>query len=129
MAMTTCKECGGPLSTKAGACPKCGAKVKRTSIVTWLVAGVLGLGVIMGMFASCENSRDAAKKADAESARRSALTPEQRQAEDKRKADADAAKAKNAAASEAAFQRALLVAKAVKGEREGPVVGRVHRGA
>lgn len=29
MAIAKCKECGGEMSTKAGACPKCGAKLKR----------------------------------------------------------------------------------------------------
>ena len=28
MAMTKCKECGGKLSTKATACPSCGARTK-----------------------------------------------------------------------------------------------------
>jgi hypothetical protein len=28
MAMTTCKECGGPISTSAIACPTCGIKTK-----------------------------------------------------------------------------------------------------
>jgi hypothetical protein len=39
MAMTKCKECGGEVSTKASACPKCGAVVKRTGCLTWIVAG------------------------------------------------------------------------------------------
>ena len=29
MAMTTCKECGGPISTSAIACATCGAKTKK----------------------------------------------------------------------------------------------------
>ena len=29
MAMTTCKECGGLISTSAIACPTCGAKTKN----------------------------------------------------------------------------------------------------
>jgi len=31
VAIVKCKECGGELSTKADACPKCGAKQKRSS--------------------------------------------------------------------------------------------------
>lgn len=31
MAMTKCKECGAEISTKADACPQCGAKRKKTS--------------------------------------------------------------------------------------------------
>ena len=45
MAMTKCKECGGELSTKAEACPKCGAKVPRTS------AAAMGCLVIVALFA------------------------------------------------------------------------------
>jgi hypothetical protein len=54
MAMTKCKECGGELSTKAEACPKCGAKVRRTSIAAWGCLGLLAFlavsAVIGGMF-------------------------------------------------------------------------------
>lgn len=47
MAMMKCKECGGDVSTKAAACPKCGAKTPRkTSLGTKLVAGLLGIGVL-----------------------------------------------------------------------------------
>lgn len=45
MAMTKCKECGGELSTKADACPKCGAKVPRTS------AAAMGCLIIVALFA------------------------------------------------------------------------------
>lgn len=31
MSIVKCKECGGEVSTKAVACPKCGAKIVRTS--------------------------------------------------------------------------------------------------
>lgn len=54
MAMTTCKECGGELSTKAEACPKCGAKVQRTSVAAWgclaIVAFVVVSAAIGGVF-------------------------------------------------------------------------------
>lgn len=50
MAMTTCKECGSELSTKAEACPKCGAKVRRTSVAAWgclvVLVGVITLAAI-----------------------------------------------------------------------------------
>lgn len=29
MALTTCRECGSPVSTQAAACPKCGAPVRN----------------------------------------------------------------------------------------------------
>lgn len=38
MALVKCKECGEDVSTKAKACPKCGAKApKKTSLFTWFV--------------------------------------------------------------------------------------------
>lgn len=45
MAMTKCKECGNEISTKADACPKCGAKRPKTGCLTWVVAGFLFLVV------------------------------------------------------------------------------------
>lgn len=120
MSMTTCKECGAQRSTKAAVCPSCGAKVRRTGCLAWIVAGVLAIGVLGGIVASCQNNMEASRKADAEAARRSAMTAEQRQAEDKAKAAAAATKAKEAAEGEAAFQRALLVARAVKASAKDP---------
>lgn len=55
MAMTKCAECGSDVSTKAEACPKCGAPIspkktvvtkKKTSFVTWLVTIFIVIGVI-----------------------------------------------------------------------------------
>jgi len=50
MSIKKCKECGGELSTKAEACPHCGAKQpKRTSAGTWLILGL----IILAVAASC----------------------------------------------------------------------------
>lgn len=39
MALVSCKECGEKVSTKAKACPKCGAKgPKKTSVLTWILS-------------------------------------------------------------------------------------------
>lgn len=47
MALIKCRECGNEVSTTASNCPKCGAKVKKpTSLVTKLVLGLIGLGVL-----------------------------------------------------------------------------------
>lgn len=45
MAMIKCKECGNVVSDAAAACPHCGApiKKKKTSVLTWIVAVILGL--------------------------------------------------------------------------------------
>lgn len=46
MALAKCKECGEQVSTKAEACPKCGAKrPKKTSAVTWFVLVLIIFGV------------------------------------------------------------------------------------
>ncbi len=36
MALTSCKECGGQVSTTAKACPQCGAKVPHTKWWLWI---------------------------------------------------------------------------------------------
>jgi hypothetical protein len=46
VALSKCKECGEQISTKADACPKCGAKpTKKTSAFTWFVLILIFLGV------------------------------------------------------------------------------------
>lgn len=41
MALIKCAECGGEVSSKAAACPKCGAKPPaKTSLVTWIIGGI-----------------------------------------------------------------------------------------
>lgn len=50
MALTKCRECGRQISTKAEACPGCGAKQpRRTSALTWLVAGIALFLLIAGL--------------------------------------------------------------------------------
>lgn len=47
MSLVKCKECGGQLSTTATSCPHCGAKTpKRRGLVSWLILGIIGVGVI-----------------------------------------------------------------------------------
>jgi len=47
MALKKCKECGAEISKKAEKCPQCGApQRKRTSLVTWLIAILLGVWLI-----------------------------------------------------------------------------------
>jgi len=50
MSLIKCHECGNEVSTEAAKCPKCGAKVKKpTSLVTKLLLGVMGLGIVAAM--------------------------------------------------------------------------------
>jgi hypothetical protein len=47
MALVKCQECGQEVSQKAGSCPKCGAPInKKTSVITWIVAGLFALWLI-----------------------------------------------------------------------------------
>lgn len=53
MAIVVCKECKAEISTAASACPQCGApSAKKTGLVTWLVAGVIGMGVVAAVVSS-----------------------------------------------------------------------------
>lgn len=82
MAIRPCKECGKDISTSAPACPHCGAKPRRTSLFTWIVAIFLGL-----MFASwIRVSTNNDNKAEATAAKAATLTPEQRAAAQKQAA-------------------------------------------
>lgn len=50
MAMVTCAECGGQLSTDAEMCPHCGAKKKKaTSFFTWVVAWFFGIAFVVSL--------------------------------------------------------------------------------
>lgn len=51
MALVKCRECGGPVSTTATACPKCGAKPRQpTSMTTWIIGGLFVLMVAVMVF-------------------------------------------------------------------------------
>lgn len=58
MSVKKCKECGNQVSTKAKKCPHCGAKApKRTSVLVWILAGVVGLLFYMSGQGHFEGSR------------------------------------------------------------------------
>lgn len=51
MALMKCKECGGPVSSEAKSCPKCGAKPpKRTSWPAVVFACLVGFVVLRSLF-------------------------------------------------------------------------------
>ena len=50
--LINCKDCGHAISKNAEACPNCGAKVKRTSILTWVAAIFIGLMVLSAVLAA-----------------------------------------------------------------------------
>ena len=122
MALTKCKECGNEISTKAEACPKCGAKrPKATSGFTWIMGGLVGLMVYSCIAVShkANEARDNMAAAEAVSAQANAariakLTPEQRAAEEKRQAEAAEKKAIEDAKTTVAYACRELVTKQLK---------------
>lgn len=95
MALIKCKECGSQVSDEAKACPHCGAAPpKRTSTATMLVAALVVMFVVMGIYDSVQRGNDASEAAAAEHKRLASLTPEQRAKEEKRKVVDAANKAK-----------------------------------
>ncbi len=66
MALTKCGECGEQISTKATACPKCGAvPKKKTSLITWLVVAFIGFAVIGSITGKKESGRSGTSSAPA----------------------------------------------------------------
>ncbi len=48
MAIVSCKECGGEVSTTAKSCPKCGARLPRTKWWLWVPLGLVAAFVLYG---------------------------------------------------------------------------------
>lgn len=78
MAMVKCRECKAQISSKAAACPQCGAKVDsgRGAGCLLLIVAAIGIGIF---------SANSEKKQEAQ------LTPEQQQAKAKQDQDAGVA--------------------------------------
>jgi len=138
MALTKCSECKKEISTKASACPHCGAKVARTSIVTILFGGLLVLGgcsALMGYIANEsektkaaeEATKKAADLAEKEKRRVASLTPEQKAAEEKQRQEREKASREaqqqavaNKKKQDAAVQRAVAGASVLKKSMRNP---------
>lgn len=54
--LINCKDCGNQISKNAKSCPNCGAKNKRTSIITWLALIFIGIPFLMGIFGSISDN-------------------------------------------------------------------------
>lgn len=81
MAMTKCKECGAQVSTKADACPQCGAKRKTTSLVTWIFAIIFGFVLLSGISSLFQDDAPTASSTPASAAKKPAKTAEERKTE------------------------------------------------
>lgn len=115
MAMTRCKECGNEVSTKAEACPKCGAKRPRpTSIGTWIIGGFLALAGFSCIIGSQRTDDARAQATAAENVRLNAMSPEQRAAAEKQKALDDARKRIEAGKLTSAYACREIVTKHLK---------------
>jgi len=95
MALIKCPECSKEISNKAPACPSCGEPIKspkqKTSFTTWLVLCLIIVGVLSSVNSGRNSKQVAAPNATAEQQQAARLTPEQRAAETKEKADKKAA--------------------------------------
>ncbi len=110
MALTKCKECGSDVSTKADACPKCGAKrPRRTSLLAWLGALILVPSCGLGLVGMYRGSEQAAAQAASAAAVEAAKSPAQRAAESAQKAK-----------DEADFQRAASALRSLKAGLKNP---------
>lgn len=49
VALISCRECGGPVSSKASSCPKCGAKVPKFKWWLWVPLGLVIAFIGYGM--------------------------------------------------------------------------------
>lgn len=73
MALLKCKECGGEVSSKAEACPKCGARVAVKSMGCGTLIGILILGgVIISAYSSIFSSGSSSKTSSVTTSKHSA---------------------------------------------------------
>ena len=99
MALTKCKECGHEISKSATACPSCGAKNRRTSLFTKIVAVFFGFVVLSIIFqnlsgkkAQTKNDAERAEQQQAQQNRLAAMTPEQRAETEKKRQEEERAR-------------------------------------
>jgi len=77
MALRNCRECGVEVSDKAKICPRCGIKnpVKRTSIVTKILAVIIGLPILIAVLGKItSNDKDSATSSSATPAAQATAT-------------------------------------------------------
>ena len=82
MALVNCKECGEKVSSKAKACPNCGAKPPpQTSLVTWLVLIIIVIVVVPAFFSDTPNVTRSPQERAALAAQRDAERAAERERE------------------------------------------------
>jgi hypothetical protein len=93
---------------------------QRTSVVTWIVTGLVALGGFGSLVGKCAADKDQEVKAAAEQERVAKLTPEQLAAETKERAAAAAKEAEQEKRSEENYARAATGAKILKSSMRNP---------
>lgn len=79
MALKKCKECAGEVSTKAAACPSCGAVQKKRHRLLGAVVAVLGFFLLVGMIGSLSSGPSPSdKQVAASSSGHATTTPAQK---------------------------------------------------
>jgi hypothetical protein len=136
VALTTCRECGGQLSTNTDACPKCGAKTPRLGCGGMMLVATLGLvalgavGSIVGNFTRQEQRAREAQQETArrneDAARRATMTPKQRAAKDKEDAEAAARRAAMEQQERQEYAKLLALARAIKQNANDPESVRIE---
>lgn len=113
MALVKCKECGNQISTDADKCPHCGKKREKMGCFTTLVMIFVAV-MVFGSITKCvsQSKDEKAKKADITYLE--SLTPEQREAELKKRAEKEALELKKKQASENRSGYAYLAYKSVQ---------------
>jgi len=81
MPLVKCKECGNEISTKADACPKCGAKVIKTHIVFKIIGVILILMFIILAIDHKDNSIASVAASTPQTSSVTSPTPAAQQAE------------------------------------------------
>jgi len=77
MAIAKCRECGAEVSDSAKTCPKCGVAkpVKKTSLITKIFLGLLGLGLISQFIGGNSGSKGSTSIPVSASTKPNAATP------------------------------------------------------
>lgn len=113
MALVQCKECGNQISDEAEKCPQCGKK--QSSWNGWKTLGVVVLILfVMSAINQCMDSNRKENAQKVEKAYLDSLTPDQREAELKKRADAKAMEDKKKQADNKRSAYAYLAFKSVK---------------
>lgn len=54
--LVNCKNCGGFIAKNADSCPSCGARVNRTSVLTWIAVVFIGFMVLSALMAGMSDN-------------------------------------------------------------------------